>query len=103
MDIQPSRPTLGAASRHTCSLVGLVTWVLVAVISAYYFVGITPGHIFAQDDFAAYVMHAANQVEQRPYTQIHYLTNPEAPWISPASGFPPAYPLLLASVYWRWE
>lgn len=81
---------------------GLVTWVLVAVISACYFVGITPGHIFAQDDFAAYVMHAANLVEQRPYTQIHYLTNPEAPWISPASGYPPAYPLLLASVYWRW-
>jgi hypothetical protein len=79
-----------------------LAWTLVGIIAVLYFFGLTPGHVFAQDDFAAYVMHAANLVEGRPYTQIHYLTNPEAPWISPANGYPPAYPLLLAPVYWRW-
>jgi hypothetical protein len=78
-----------------------LTWALVVLISASYFIGLTPGHIFAQDDFAAYLMHAANLVERRPYTQIHYVPNPAAPWIGPANGYPPAYPLLLAPVYWQ--
>jgi hypothetical protein len=78
-----------------------LTWAMVALISASYFIGLSPGHIFAQDDFAAYIMHAANLVEGRPYTQIRYVPNPEAPWIGPANGYPPAYPLLLAPVYWR--
>ena len=56
--------------------------------------------VFAQDDFAAYVMQAANLVEHRPYTDIRYVPNPEAPWVSPANGCPPVYPLLLAPVYW---
>jgi len=76
-----------------------LAWTLVGIIAVLYFFGLTPGHVFAQDDFAAYVMHAANLVEGRAYTQIHYLTNPEAPWISPSNGYPPAYPLLLAPVY----
>jgi hypothetical protein len=29
-----------------------LTWVLVAVIAASYFYGLTPGHVFVQDDFA---------------------------------------------------
>jgi hypothetical protein len=78
-----------------------LTWGLVVLISASYFTGLTPGHIFAQDDFAAYLMHAANLVEGRPYTQIHYVPNPAAPWVGPANGYPPAYPLLLAPVYWQ--
>jgi hypothetical protein len=78
-----------------------LTWVLVALISASYFIGLTPGHSFAQDDFAAYIMHAANLVEGRPYTEIRYVPNPQAPWIGPANGYPPAYPLLLAPVYWQ--
>ncbi len=71
-----------------------------AAISAAYFFGLTAGHAFVQDDFAAYVMHAANLVEGRPYTEIHYVPNPQAPWVSPANGYPPVYPLLLAPVYW---
>lgn len=63
--------------------------------------GLTPGHVFVQDDFAAYVMHAANLVEHRRYTAIRYVANPEAPWVSPANGYPPVYPLLLAPVYWQ--
>jgi hypothetical protein len=65
-----------------------------------YFFGLTPGHVFAQDDFAAYIMHAANLVEHRPYTAIGCVPNPEARWVSPANGYPPVYPLLLAPVYW---
>ena len=97
--------------RDSCSLAGAgslasyvaerLTWILVAIISATYFSGLTPGHVFVQDDFAAYVMHAANLVEGRPYTEIHYVPNPEAPWVSPANGYPPVYPLLLAPIYWQ--
>jgi hypothetical protein len=60
---------------------------------------ITPGHIFGQDDFAAYLMHAANLVEGRPYTAINYVPNPDAPWIGPSHGYPPVYPLILAPIY----
>jgi len=66
-----------------------------------YFFGLTAGHVFVQDDFAAYVMHAANLVEGRPYSAIHYVPNTQAPWVSPVNGYPPVYPLLLAPVYWR--
>jgi hypothetical protein len=45
-----------------------LTWVLVAIIASAYFFGLTPGHVFAQDDFAAYVMQAANLVEHRRYS-----------------------------------
>lgn len=72
---------------------------LVAVIAAVYLTQLTPGHVFVNDDFAAYVMHAANLVEGRPYTAINYIPNPEAPWIAPANGYPPVYPLLLAPLY----
>jgi hypothetical protein len=75
-------------------------WAAVAAISSLYFFGLTSGHVFVQDDFAAYVMHAANVVEGRPYTSIQYVPNPPAPWVSPANGYPPMYPVLLAPVYW---
>jgi hypothetical protein len=76
-----------------------LTWAVVAAISSLYFFGLTPGHFFVQDDFAAYVMHAANLVDGRPDTAIEYVPNPQAPWVSPANGYPPVYPLLLAPVY----
>lgn len=78
-----------------------LTWTLVAVMATAYFFGLTAGHVFVQDDFAAYVMHAANLVEGRPYSAIHYVPNTQAPWVSPVNGYPPVYPLLLAPVYWR--
>lgn len=84
--------------RSTC--LDRLAWGLVAIIAISYFFGLTPGHVFAQDDFAAYVMHAANIVEGRPYSEIHYVPNSAAPWVSPANGYPPVYPLLLAPVYW---
>jgi len=76
-----------------------LTWAVVAAISSPYFFGLTPGHVFGQDDFAAYVMHATNLVEGRPYSTIRYVHNPQAPWVSPVNGYPPVYPLLLAPVY----
>lgn len=88
------------ASSVPLSISDQLTWVLVAIIASAYFFGLTPGHVFAQDDFAAYVMQAANLVEHRRYTDIRYVPNPEAPWVSPANGYPPVYPLLLAPVYW---
>ena len=88
------------ASSLPLSISDQLTWVLVAIIASAYFFGLTPGHVFAQDDFAAYVMQAANLVEHRRYTDIRYVPNPEAPWVSPANGYPPVYPLLLAPVYW---
>ena len=88
------------ASSLPRSISDQLTWVLVAIIASAYFFGLTSGHVFAQDDFAAYVMQAANLVEHRRYTDIRYVPNPEAPWVSPANGYPPVYPLLLAPVYW---
>lgn len=60
---------------------------------------VTPGHPFALDDFAAYVMHAENLVDGRPYTDIKYVPNPDGLWMSPSQGYPPVYPLILAPVY----
>jgi hypothetical protein len=94
--LQPHADCLGAAVDFDW-----LTWTLVAIIAASYFFGLTPGHVFVQDDFAAYVMHAANIVEGHPYPDIHYVPNREAPWVSPANGYPPLYPLLLAPVYWQ--
>ena len=78
MDHQSFRATAAAALPST-TRADRLTWVLVALISASYFIGLTVGHIFAQDDFAAYLMHAVNLVEGQPYTQIRYVSNPEAP------------------------
>ena len=86
----------------TASFTDRLTWVLVAVIAASYFYGLTPGHVFVQDDFAGYVMQAENLVEGHRYTDIRYVPNPLAPWVSSANGYPPVYPLLLAVVY-RWR
>lgn len=97
---QPPHGNSVRGSVFSSSLADQITWVIVAITAIAYFFGLTPGHVFAQDDFAAYVMHAANLVEHRPYTDIRYVPNPEAPWVGPANGYPPVYPLLLAPVYW---
>jgi hypothetical protein len=76
--------------------------VLVAIIAAVYLTHLSPGHVFVNDDFAAYVMHATNLAEGQPYTAINYVPNPLAPWMAPANGYPPVYPLLLAPVYKAW-
>jgi len=81
---------------------GALPWIVIAAIGAVYLTGISAGHCFADDDFGAYVMHAANLVEGRPYTAIHYIPNPKAPWLAPSNGYPPVYPLLLAPVYRAW-
>ena len=80
----------------------LLQLALLAVITAVYLTHLSTGHVFINDDFAAYVMHAANLVEGRPYTAINYVPNPKAPWTAPANGYPPVYPLLLAPVYKVW-
>jgi hypothetical protein len=77
-------------------------WGFVLMVAAAYLTYLTPGHRFQDDDFAAYVMHAANLAEGRPYTAIHYIPNPETLWLAPPEGYPPIYPLLLATVYRVW-
>lgn len=77
-------------------------WGIVLIIAVVYLTHVTPGHNFRDDDFGAYVMHAANLAEGRPYTAIHYIPNPETLWLAPPDGYPPIYPLLLASVYRVW-
>ena len=68
-------------------------------ITAIYVATVTPGHAFMPDDFAGYVMHAANLSVGRPYIEIHYVFNPDAISLAPAHGYPPIYPMILAPVY----
>jgi hypothetical protein len=77
---------------------GLFVAAIVAVAISYV-ATLSPGHVFLNDDFAAYVMHARNLAEGRPYSDIRYIPNPDAMWLSPASGYPPIYPMILAPVY----
>jgi hypothetical protein len=72
---------------------------IVVVVAIFYLVTLKPGHVFVNDDFAAYIMHAKNLVEGRSYADIRYIPNPDAMWLSPASGYPPIYPMILAPVY----
>jgi hypothetical protein len=79
-----------------------VTIAMLLVLIAYV-ATVTEGHDFIPDDFAAYVMHAKNLVEGRPYGDIHYIFNPAAVSVlAPVHGYPPVYPLILAPVYKIW-
>jgi hypothetical protein len=77
----------------------LVVAALIFVVAISYIVTLTHGHVFVNDDFAAYIMHAKNLVEGRAYSDIRYVPNPDAMWLSPANGYPPVYPMILAGVY----
>ncbi|HET7259103.1 MAG TPA: hypothetical protein VFI75_05245, partial [Candidatus Acidoferrum sp.] len=77
-------------------------WGIILIVAAVYLTHLAPGHNFRDDDFGAYVMHAANLAEGRPYTAIHYIPNPETLWLAPPEGYPPVYPFLLAPVYQVW-
>jgi hypothetical protein len=77
----------------------LLKWGVVAVIAFAYLADLSPGHAFVADDFAAYVMHAGNLAEGRPYLAINYVANPRALWLAPSNGYPPVYPLILAPAY----
>lgn len=77
----------------------LLLGAMVAAIAICYLAFLSPGHVFVNDDFAAYLMHAKNLVEGHLYTDIRYIPNPDAMWLSPTSGYPPVYPIILAPVY----
>jgi hypothetical protein len=95
LGIEPARATthVAFASRR------LVVAAIIAVVTVWYVVTLKPGHVFVNDDFAAYVMHAKNLVEGHPYSDIRYIPNPDAMWLSPANGYPPVYPMILGPVY----
>jgi hypothetical protein len=90
--------------RPSVALVALSKQIAIAAtligVAICYLAALAPGHAFVNDDFAAYVMHAKNLVEGHPYSDIRYISNPEAMWLSPANGYPPIYPMILAPVYW---
>ena len=73
---------------------------IILVVAAFYIVTLKPGHVFVNDDFAAYIMHAKNLVEGHSYSDIRYIPNPDGMWLSPVTGYPPVYPMILAPVYW---
>jgi hypothetical protein len=77
----------------------LVLAAILVVVAIFYVATLKPGHVFVNDDFAAYIMHAKNLVEGRSYSDIRYIPNPDAMWLSPTSGYPPVYPMILAPVY----
>ena len=88
----------GLGTRSVAGM-SLWQWVVMAIIAVAYLTCLSPGHVFVNDDFAAYVMHAANLAEGRPYASINYIPNPQALWLAPSTGYPPVYPLILAPVY----
>jgi len=92
----PKSESCDTRTRRVCE------WGIVLIIAAAYLTHLTPGHVFVSDDFAAYVMHAANLAEGRPYTAIHFVPNPKALWLAPSNGYPPVYPLLLTPAYRIW-
>jgi hypothetical protein len=77
----------------------LVVAAIVVVVAICYVVTLKPGHVFVNDDFAAYIMHAKNLADGHPYSDIRYVPNPDAMWLSPSNGYPPVYPAILAPVY----
>lgn len=76
----------------------LLICILIAAIGIAYVSSLSPGHVFANDDFAAYVMHASNLAEGRPYAALHYIANPQAEWLAPFNGYPPVFPMMLAPI-----
>ncbi|MBI4598445.1 MAG: glycosyltransferase family 39 protein [Candidatus Omnitrophica bacterium] len=75
---------------------GLLALGLIAAIGAGYLATLRAGHDWG-DDFSAYLQHAKNIAEGRPYASGGYLYNPANPIGPPAC--PPVFPLLLAPVY----
>jgi hypothetical protein len=96
LTFEPPRARAGIAAGSELLVVAAV----ILVVAICYAVTLTSGHVFVNDDFAAYVMHARNLVEGHPYSDIGYIPNPDAMWLSPSSGYPPVYPVLLAPIYW---
>lgn len=68
---------------------------LVGAIAAFYVLTIREGHVWG-DDHAAYIAHAKNIADGKPYGDIGYVRSPSS--INP-SMYPPGFPLLLAPVY----
>ena len=70
---------------------------LVAALTVFHLLTITPGHNWVACDFALYLQHAKNILEGVGYSQSGYLLNPHK-IISP-QAYPPVFPLLLAPLY----
>src|SRR5579859_5083789 len=71
-------------------------YVAIALIGIFFVLTRRPGQHWG-DDFAAYIHHAENIVEGRPYADIGYIFNLQNP-VSPMATLP-VFPLLLAPSY----
>jgi hypothetical protein len=76
------------------TLIFIVTFL---VIGVFIFCTVNSGHDWG-DDFAQYILHAANLANGKPYADTGYIVNPDNPSIGP-SAYPPLFPLILAPVY----
>lgn len=103
-DTEPHAVAFGQPDQRTPPQARLrvLAFLCVLLIAAIYLAFLTHGHQITQDDFAAYIMHAANLVNGAPYTDLHYIPNPKALWLAPANGYPPVYPFLLTPAYKFW-
>ncbi len=70
---------------------------LAALVCAFYLSTLRPGQVW-MDDYAQYVLHAANIADGKPYKLPGYIFNPDYQYTGPAT-YPPVFPLLLAPVY----
>jgi 4-amino-4-deoxy-L-arabinose transferase-like glycosyltransferase len=95
MTIQPAvaQPTTTHPILHS----NLYFVCLLLVIFLLHCATLRPGHVWG-DDFAMYIHHAKNIVEQRPYADTGYIYNPAVPVYGPRA-YPPVFPLLLAPLY----
>jgi hypothetical protein len=71
--------------------------VVVALSMAWMALSIRDGHTW-YDDFAQYVMQAANTARFAPFADTAYIYDPASPVVGPRL-YPPIFPLLLAPVY----
>ncbi len=76
---------------HIC-----MTWCVIGAMVIFYALTIRAGHNW-NGDFAHFVHHAKNIVEENSYIDLNYIINPYN-WLSPIS-YPPVVPLLLVPIY----
>lgn len=92
----PSLPPPSGSRWKDRDVYTILAGVLITGIAGFFLSTLRPGHNW-DGDYALYIMHARNIIEQAPYADTGYVFNSQAP-IHPAA-YPPGLPLLLAPVY----
>jgi len=66
----------------------------ITIIFIFHVITIREGHIWG-GDFALYIQHALNIINDLPYTNTGYIVNPVIPSVSP-EAYPPVFPYIIA-------